>query len=92
VALLRRWARYIVTSQRLIIENGFTGRTIQEIPVRAIAEVRLNQGPVAGFFQIGTLAIRSSKNEPLLFFRGVKNPGVIKTRIEAMLSGTPPES
>ena len=85
VALLRRWGRYIVTSQRLIIENGFTGHTIQEIPVGTISEVDLKQGPVAEFFQIGTLAIRSTKDDQVLSFRGVKNPDVLKTRIEAMM-------
>ena len=86
VSLLRKWAHYIITSKRILIENGFNGRTIQELPVNAIAEVSLKQGPIAEFFQIGTLTIQSSKDDQLLSFRGVKNPDVIKTRIEAMLS------
>jgi len=86
--LLRRWGHYIITSQRLIIENGFTGHTIQELQVRELSEVSMKQGPIAEFFQIGTLAIRSSKDDQLLSFRGVKNPDVLQTRIEAMMGGT----
>jgi len=92
VGLLRRWAHYMVTSHRLIIENGFTGRIIQELPIHAISEISLTQGPLAHFFQIGTLVIRSSNDDQLLFLQGVSNPEVIKTRIEAMRSISPHSS
>ena len=85
VALLRRWAHYILTSQRILIENGFTGSIIQELPISAISEITLKQGPLAEYFQIGTLAIQSSKDDQLIAFRGVKNPDVLKTRIEAIM-------
>ena len=88
VVLLRRWAHYIVTSQRLIIENGFNDQVIQEIPITRITEITLKQGPIAEFFQIGTLSIQSSKEDQPLTFQGVKNPEVLKTRIEAMMTGT----
>ncbi len=92
VGILRRWAYYIVTSHRMIIENGFTGRIIQELPIHAISEVSLKQGPLAQFFQIGTVVIQSSKNDQLLSLPGVSNPDVLKTRIEAMMSTSPHSS
>ncbi|MEC4674801.1 MAG: PH domain-containing protein [Nitrospirota bacterium] len=92
VAILRRWAHYILTSQRIIIENGLTGHTLQELPINAISEIDLKQGPLAAFFQIGSLEIHTPKNDQLLTLRGVNNPDVLKTRLEAMMSPSPHSS
>jgi len=81
---LRRWARYALTSRRVIVTNGYTGRDIQVLPLEDIADVTVSQGPIAQFFDIGTLVIRSLSGDRVISLREVRDPEVIKTRIEAL--------
>ena len=84
VVVLRRWAQYHVTSQRVIVKNGYTGRDIQVLALDDIADVIVNQGPIAQFFDIGTVVIKSASRDRVLSLRGVREPEVIKTRIDAL--------
>ena len=84
VVLVRRWAQYILTSRRVIMKNGYTGRDIQSLAIDEMAEITIQQGPVSRFFDIGTLVIRSVSGDRILSLHGVKDPEVIKTRIEAL--------
>lgn len=79
---LRRWAQYRLTSIRLVVRNGYTGRDIQAIPLDDIAEITLSQGPIARFFNIGTLAVHSRTGAPLISLQGVNEPRLLKTRID----------
>ena len=81
---LRRWARYALTSRRVIVKNGYTGRDIQVLPLEDIADVTVSQGPIAQCFDIGTLVIRSVSGDRVISLRGVREPEVIKIRIEAL--------
>ena len=84
VPLLRRWAQYCVTSQRVIVKNGYTGRDIQAVALDDVADVTVNQGPIAEFFNIGTVLVTSVGGDRILSLRGVREPDVIKTRIDAL--------
>jgi membrane protein YdbS with pleckstrin-like domain len=84
VASLRRWARYILTPHRLIVRNGYTGRDIDALPLDRITDVTAEQGPVARFFDIGTVVLRTDRGESDLMLRGVPEPEVLKARIEAL--------
>ena len=84
VVLLRRWAQYCVTSRRVIVKNGYTGQDIQALALDDIAEVTVFQGPIAQFFDIGTVVIKSASGDRVLSLRGVREPEVIKTRIDAL--------
>lgn len=84
-AILRHWARYSLTSQRVIVRNWYTGREIQAMAISEIREVTITQGPIAQFMDIGTLVLHSLSGDRLLSLRGVSDPKVIKTRIEALL-------
>jgi hypothetical protein len=83
-AVLRRWAQYILTSQRVIVKNGYTGREIQALTFDDIADITVRQGPIAQFFDIGTLVFRSFSGDQILSLQGVSDPAVIKARIEAL--------
>ncbi|MGQ0812812.1 MAG: PH domain-containing protein [Nitrospiraceae bacterium] len=83
-AVLRRWAQYCFTSRRVIVKNGYTGRDLQALALDAIADVTVNQGPIAQFFDIGTVVIKSASEDRVLSLRGVREPEVIKTRIDAL--------
>ena len=85
VVILRRWAKYILTSHRVIVKNGYTGREIHAMAINDIREVTIKQGPIAQFMDIGTLVLHSLSGDRLLTLRGVSDPKVIKTRIEALI-------
>ncbi|WP_447976881.1 PH domain-containing protein [Candidatus Nitrospira bockiana] len=86
-ALLRRWAHYIITPTQVIVQNGYTGRYIQALPLDRIGTVDLRQGPIASLTGIGTLVIRNQAGEEVLRFRGIREPEVIRTRLNAMKKG-----
>jgi membrane protein YdbS with pleckstrin-like domain len=64
------------------MSNGCTGRDIQAIPLDDIAEITLSQGPIARFFNIGTLVIHSKSGAPRLVLQGVSEPQLLNTRID----------
>jgi membrane protein YdbS with pleckstrin-like domain len=83
-AVLRRWAQYRLTSRRVIVKNGYTGRDIQSLALDDITDVAVEQGPIAQFFDIGTIVIKSVSGDHVLSLQGVRDPAVIKTRIDAL--------
>ena len=84
-AILRHWAQYSLTSQRVIMRNGYTGREIHAMAISDIREVTITQGPLAQFMGIGTLVLQSMSGDRLLSLRGINDPEVIKIRIEALM-------
>jgi membrane protein YdbS with pleckstrin-like domain len=83
-AILRRWARYEITREHVATRNGYTGREIQSIPLNDIGNVSLRQGMVAGFFDIGTLAVQAKNADREIILRGVADPEAVKIKIEAL--------
>ena len=83
-AVLRGWARYALTSKRVVLTNGYTGREIQALALDSVEEVTVQQGPIARLFGIGTVAIRTVGGEAVLRLRGITDPDVIKSRIQAL--------
>ncbi len=81
--LLRYWAQFVLTSRRVLLRNGYTGRDIEAIPLEEIREVTVTRGPFAGFLGIGTVVVRSTGDERVLLLRGVRDPDAVKTRIDA---------
>lgn len=82
-ACLRQWAQYLIISNRVVMRNGYTGRDIQTLALDDIAEITLSQGPIARFFNIGTLVVHSKSDSSPLLLQGVRDPEIIKTRLEA---------
>ncbi len=84
-AALRRWAQYCITSDRVLVRNGYTGREIETVPLDRIEEVVLRQGSIAQWMGIGTLVIRTTGGRHVRL-KGIKDPEVIKNRLQAMRS------
>jgi membrane protein YdbS with pleckstrin-like domain len=84
VAVLRRWAQYSFTSDRVIVSNGYTGRDIQALSLDDLLQITVMQGPIAQFFGIGTVVLHSVSGDRTILLRGVRDPEVIKTRLEAL--------
>lgn len=84
-ATLRRWGRYVVTSRRIVLRNGWTGRDIQSIEHRELHEVSIKQAPLADLMGIGTVVIQPRGDGAAIQFRGVLDPADVKDRIHAAL-------
>ena len=84
-AILRHWAHYSLTSHRVIVRNGYTSREVHAMTISDIREVTITQGPIAQFMGIGILVLHSMNGDRLLSLRGISDPEVIKTRIEALI-------
>ena len=85
-AALRRWGRYVVTSRRVVLRNGWTGRDIQSIEYREIREISIKQGPLADLMGIGTVVVRGRQDDATIRFPGVCDPEEVKQRIQAALA------
>ena len=81
---LRRWAIYSITSLRLILRNGYTGREIAAMPLERVGEVSIKQGPIARVLGIGTVVVRDASGAEVFRFRGIAEPDVIRNRIMAL--------
>jgi membrane protein YdbS with pleckstrin-like domain len=88
--LVRRWAHYELTGDRIIVRNGYTGREIQSVLLTDVREVSVHQGVVAGFFGIGTLSISSASTARVISLRGIRDPEEVKVRIRASVRGERP--
>ncbi|MEE8613350.1 MAG: PH domain-containing protein [Nitrospirales bacterium] len=82
--LLRRWIYYVLTPRRLSIKNGYSDRVIAALDLDQIHRILILQGPIASFFEIGTLEVRGDHEDQILLMKGVRNPQVVKTRIQAL--------
>ena len=74
VLALRYWVRYVATSQRVLIENAFTGREIQAMAIESISATTIKQGPIAWLLGIGTIVFTSAQGDEVMQFRGVRDP------------------
>lgn len=83
--LLHHWAQFVLTSRRVLVQNGYTGRPIEAMRLEDIAQVTVAQGPLACFLGIGTLVLRSAKGEPVISLRGIRDPEAVKNRIQALI-------
>jgi len=83
--VLRHWARYELTKDRMTVRNGYTGREMQSIPLNDVGSVTLQQGRIADFFGIGTVLIQARVSDRVLSLRGVADPEAVKTRIEVLV-------
>lgn len=83
-ALLRQWAHYDLTKDRMTVRNGYTGREIESIQLSDMGSVTVQQGVIADFFGIGTVLVQSRNSERVLVLRGVRDPEKVKIRIEAV--------
>ncbi len=87
VVAIRHWAHYYITTEKVEIKNGYTGQKIDASQLDRIKEVTITQGPVASFLNIGTLTIHTLDPNQMIRFRGIKDPEVVKVRLNALRPG-----
>lgn len=84
VAVVRHWARYLLTPIKLVIRNGYTNHDIASLWLEQITAIECRQGPIARWFGIGTIIVRAGSERDLRL-RGVKDPEVVEAKIRALL-------
>lgn len=85
VVALRYWAKYIVTAHRVVVKNGYSGKDLDSMKINEIKNVDLDQGPIAGILGIGTVVVKEKDTERSLRFRGVADPDIPMTKLQALL-------
>lgn len=82
--VLRYWVRYVATSQRVLIKNGFTGREIQAMAWEHVSEISIKQGLIAWILGIGTIVFKSTQNDEVMRFRGIGDPETTLRHIQTV--------
>ena len=90
VVVLRYWAKYILTSKRVLLRNGYSGKDMASVDFGMIKAVEVMQGPVARILGIGTLVVRCQDSNRSVRFRGIKDPEVLERKLRALLPATSP--
>lgn len=82
---LRNGMFYRVTRDGIYSTLGLFSRNERVIPIREIAEVRVEQGPLDRLFGIGTLSFQLKKDERRERMKGISNPHVVYEKIMALI-------
>ena len=90
VVILRNWAKYLLTTHRVVLRNGYSGKDMASVDFRMITAVEVVQGPVARILGIGTVVVQCQDSERSLRFRGIKAPEILETKIKALLPASSP--
>ena len=89
-AILRYWAKYLISTRHVIIRNGYSGKTIRCASHDMIQGLEVMQGPLAKFLGIGTLVIQCQDSNHTLRFRGINDPEIVETKLRALLPSSSP--
>jgi len=89
-AILRYWAKYLITSRQVMIRNGYSGKTICCATLDMIHTIEVIEGPFAKFLGIGTVVIQCHDSNQTIRFRGIKDPEIVKTKLRALLPASSP--
>lgn len=85
VAWIRlRSTHYIVTNQRVLIEQGIFSKTVDEIDLRYIDDSSFSQGILDRLLGIGNVTLVSSdKTNPRYVLRSINNPRGVRETIRS---------
>ncbi|MDH5428929.1 MAG: PH domain-containing protein [Nitrospirota bacterium] len=89
-AILRYWAKYFISTQQVIIRNGYSGKTIRSARHDMIHGLEVMQGPLSKMLGIGTVVIQCQESIGTLRFRGIKDPEIVETKLRALLPASSP--
>jgi uncharacterized membrane protein YdbT with pleckstrin-like domain len=89
VALVVAWLKlrstlYIVTNQRVMIEEGILSKTVNEIDLRYVDDSQFFQGLTDRILGIGNVTLHSSDaNTPTYMLRSIRDPRRVRELIRA---------
>lgn len=90
VVILRYWAKYLLTSKRVLLRNGYSGKDMASLDFTMITAVEVLQGPVARIFGIGTVVVQCRNSDRSFRISGIKAPEILETKIKALLPASSP--
>ena len=90
VVILRYWAKYLLTSKRMLLRNGYSGKDIASVDFENIKAIEVMQGPMSKLLGIGTLTVLSQESGRSLRFRGIESPEILETKLRALLPASSP--
>ena len=80
-----RGMRYRLTNQRLTVESGLLSKRVDDIDLRTIQDVTLEQSALERLLGVGRLGIVSSDhNRPRLVLIGIQGPRDVRERLRAI--------
>ena len=75
---------YIVTNQRVMIEEGILSKTVNEIDLRYVDDSQFFQGLMDRILGIGNVTLHSSDaNTPTYMLRSIRDPRAVRELIRA---------
>ncbi len=79
-----RGMRYRLTNQRLTVESGLLSKRVDDIDLRTLQDVTLEQTAMERLLGVGRLAIVSSDHSrPRLVLIGIRDPRDVRERVRA---------
>lgn len=79
-----RATRYRITNQRLTIDSGLVAKRVDDVDLRSIDDVGLEQSPVERMLGVGRLTIVSTdRARPRLALYGIESPRDVRERLRA---------
>ena len=74
--------RYRLTNQRLTIESGLLAKRVDDVDLRSVQDVALEQSPLERLLGVGRLNIVSSDHaRPRLQLMGIRDPRAVRERV-----------
>src|SRR4051794_17067801 len=79
-----RATRYRITNQRLTIDSGLVAKRVDDVDLRSIDDVGLEQSPLERMLGVGRLSIVSTdRARPRLELYGIESPRDVRERLRA---------
>jgi membrane protein YdbS with pleckstrin-like domain len=79
-----RATRYRITNQRLTIDSGLVAKRVDDVDLRSIDDVGLEQSPLERMLGVGRLSIVSTdRARPRLELYGIESPREVRERLRA---------
>jgi uncharacterized membrane protein YdbT with pleckstrin-like domain len=72
-----------VTNKRVILKTGIVSRKTEEMKLKSIETVEINQGVLGRIFGFGTIKI-TGRGVSNLIFKGIDDPMSVKRQIESI--------
>jgi uncharacterized membrane protein YdbT with pleckstrin-like domain len=79
-----RGVRYRLTNQRLTVESGLFSKRVDDIDLRTLQDVTLEQSAMERLLSVGRLVIVSADHSrPRLVLLGIRDPRDVRERVRA---------
>ena len=76
--------RYRLTNQRLTVESGLVSKRVDDVDLRTLQDVTLEQSAMERVLSIGRLVIVSADHSrPRLVLIGIRDPRDVRERVRA---------